>query len=315
VTYYTCVIVNPASQNGATGKYWPELRSALDRVLGRWDHEFTLMPGDGTRLARQAVEQGYEMIVAVGGDGTMNEVATGLFDAQANGEDPRLIRDDLIIAAVRSGTGGDFARLFKLPYRVPACVAHLAGENTTACDLGWVQYRDHNGDQRGRAFLNIASFGLSGLVVDKVNQSSKMLGGKISFISGTIKGLLKYRRQGVHVLVDGEQFIKEEMVTVAVANGQFFGGGMHIAPEASIDDGLFDVVTQLRAGPREIIRTHELYQGRAIDWPSVRSTRGARIEAFPLDPKEKVLLDVDGEQPGGLPAVFQVFNGAVRWKR
>ena len=314
MSYYTYVIVNPASQNGATGRYWPELRQALDRVLDRWDHEFTLAPGDGTRLASEAARQGYEMIVSVGGDGSMNEVVTGLFEANEDGSEPKLIRDDLVLGGVRAGTGGDFARLHGLSHKIPKCVQHLSGKNTVPCDLGWIEFCDHSQEKRGRAFLNIASFGLSGMVVDKVNHTSKALGGTVSFVAGTFRSLAAYRPQGVRVTIDGEDFLRQELVTVAIANGQYFGGGMHFAPNAEIDDGLFDVVGLLRSGPREILRTHELYQGRAINWPSVRSNRGALIEAFPLDPQEKVLLDVDGEQPGTLPAAFRVFKHAVRWK-
>lgn len=315
MSFYTCVIVNPASQNGATGKYWPELKSALDRVLGQWDYEFTRDVGDGVRLGRQAAEKDYEMIVAVGGDGTMNEVVSGLFDCSPEGKEPQLIRDDLILGGVRAGTGGDFARLFKLPHRLPASVAHLGGDSTSACDLGWVEYLDHSGAPGGRAFINIASFGLSGLVVDKVNKSTKAFGGRASFFAGTLRALAGYRPTEVRIEVDGDVFIRESMMTTAVANGQFFGGGMHIAPEAKIDDGLFDLVTQLRTGPREILRMRDLYAGRAHLWPSVRCTRGAMVEAFPMNPVDRVLLDVDGEQPGILPAVFRMFKGAVRWKR
>ena len=315
MSFYTCVIINPASQNGATGKYWPELRAALDRVLDRWDHEFTLEPGDGVRLATQAAERDYEMIVAVGGDGTMNEVVTGLFRCEEDGKEPRLIRDDLVLGGVRAGTGGDFARLFELSHRLPDSVAHLSGDQTQACDLAWVEYVDHSGKPAGRAFVNIASFGLSGLVVDKVNKSTKAFGGRASFFAGTLRALARYKPMPVNIMVDGQNFLKENMMTTAVANGQFFGGGMHIAPEAQTDDGIFDVVTQLRNGPKEILNVGDLYAGRAHLWPSVRTTRGSVIEAFPINPQDRVLLDVDGEQPGTLPAVFRMFKHAVRWKR
>ena len=314
MSYYACVIVNPASANGATGRDWPEIRSALDRVLDRWDNQFTLAPGDATRLARQAVEDGYEMIVSIGGDGTMNEVVTGLFDASAEGAEPQLLRDDVIIAPVRAGTGGDFARYLGLPHSFPDSVAHLAGDKTRPCDLGWITFTTHDGTQAGRAFANIASFGLSGMVDDKVNKTTKALGGKASFLIGTLRALASYNDQGVRVVVDGESFIDETMVTLAVANGQFFGGGMHFAPKAAIDDGLFDVVVQLRTGIKEILSIGDLYSGKLIDWKSVRHTRAKIVEAFASNPDDHVLVDVDGEQPGRLPAVFRMFESAVRLK-
>ena len=314
MSYLTFVIVNPASQSGATGKYWPELKQALDRVLTNWDFAFTKAPGDATVLSRKAVLEDYEMIVSVGGDGTMNEVVNGLFESDEDGSNPRLLRDDIIIGAVRSGTGGDFARLFDLPGRVPDSVSHLAGKNTRPCDLGWVEYINHKGKPAGQAFLNIASFGLSGVVADKINTGSKALGGRISFYVNTLRALVSYRREHVRVSVDDNVFIDEPLVTVAIANGQFFGGGMHMAPNAQIDDGDFDVVAQVRAGAKEVLRTSDLYAGRAIHWQSVRSCRGKVIQAIPFREAASVLLDVDGEQPGRLPARFSNFHEAIRLK-
>ena len=107
MSFYTCVIVNPASANGATGRLWPEMRAALDRVLERWDNQFTLGPGDATRLARKALDDGYEMIVSVGGDGTMNEVVTGLFADGEVAPDGKLLKENVVLGSVRQGTGWD----------------------------------------------------------------------------------------------------------------------------------------------------------------------------------------------------------------
>lgn len=309
----TLVIVNPVGGHGRAGRHWPELRAALDRVLDRWDNQFTLGPKDATRIAAQAVEEGYEMIVAVGGDGTMNEIVDGLVSVGPDGA-PRLRRPGMIVSPVRLGTGGDFARLLGLAAHLPEAVAHLAGESASAVDLGFLSFVGTDGAPMHRAFLNIASFGLSGVVDDKVNKSSKALGGRMSFLLGLSRSLLSYRPQPVRITVDEAPFYEGPMVTAACANGQFFGGGMHFAPEARIDDGLFDVVVQTRSGLREVSSIADLYQGRILSWPSVVHTRGKVVEAAPLS-HEPVLLDVDGEQPGRLPARFTLLPGALRLKR
>ena len=308
------VIVNPAAANGATRRRWPELKIALSRVLSSWKVEFTTAPGHATELARKAVQDGYEMVVCVGGDGTMNEIVTGLFEASSEGISDQLIRPDVIVAPVRQGTGGDFARHIGLPGRLPAAVEHLTGSAARACDLGLIEFVDADGKPRRRAFLNIASLGMSGLVDEKVNRSTKVLGGKMSFLVGLGQALMTYRPQRVRLTVDGVPFYEDTMVTAAVANGQFFGGGMHFAPKAEIDDGLFDVVVQIQSGLKEVLSISDLYSGRIIDWPSVRTTRGRVVEAHPVDPDEAVLLDVDGEQPGCLPATFRVLAQAIRLK-
>jgi YegS/Rv2252/BmrU family lipid kinase len=315
MSLYACVIVNPQSANGATGRRWPELRAALDRVLDRWDHHFTLEPRDATRIAREAVREGYELLVSVGGDGTASEVVTGLFEEDpTRGISDRLIRDDVTLGVVRQGTGGDFARMLGLSGKLPESVAHLAGDRTRPADLGWVERTDPDGVRRASAFLNIASFGLSGLVDEKVNSTSKALGGRISFLLGAGRALLGYRPTPVRIKVDGRTLHEGPVVLCAVANGQYFGGGMRIARDAQPDDGLLDVVAQLKAGPSEVLSIGDLYSGNIVDWASVRHTRGVEVEAEALEPGARVLLDVDGEQLGTLPARFRLFPGALRLK-
>jgi YegS/Rv2252/BmrU family lipid kinase len=314
MSYHAMVIVNPASANGSTGRRWPEIRAALDKVLERWDNEFTTGPGDATRLVRDAVRNGYEMLVVIGGDGTNSEAVDGLFEPSDEGISDRLIKPDVLLAPVRAGTGGDFARYLGLPNRLPECVRHLTGPQTRRCDLGLLEFNDHDGKKRRTAFLNIASFGLSGVVDDKVNHSSKALGGTASFILGLSRALISYKPEAVRIRVDGETFYEGRIVTCAVANGQYFGGGMRFAKDAEIDDGLFDVVVQTKTGLKEILSVGDLYSGRMSDWASVRRTRGKIVEAGTIEDSAKGLLDVDGEQPGRLPAKFTIVPSGARIK-
>jgi YegS/Rv2252/BmrU family lipid kinase len=312
---YACVIVNPASANGATGRRWPQIRAALDRTLDRWDNQFTLAPGDATHLARSAVQDGYEMIVSIGGDGTMSEVVTGLFKEDGSGGiTGELLRKDVILASVRQGTGGDFARYLGLSGNLPDSVAHLGGDRTRSADLGLIEYIAHDGKKKRTAFLNIASFGLSGVVDEKVNTTSKALGGKVSFLVGLGRAFVAYRPQAVKITVDGTPFHEGPMITCAVANGQYFGGGMRFAPKAEIDDGMFDVVAQLRSGLKEVVSIGDLYSGKVADWASVRYTKGRVVRAEPMKADDRVLLDIDGEQLGRLPAEMQMVPSAVRLK-
>ncbi|HJL42883.1 MAG TPA: diacylglycerol kinase family lipid kinase [Myxococcales bacterium LLY-WYZ-16_1] len=309
----TFVIVNPLSGGGRTGRRWPQLRRALDPLLDTWDHAFTLGPQDATRLARQAVEQGYEQVVAVGGDGTQHEVVNGLFRVE---EDPKTppepLRPDLVFVPVRFGTGGDFARHLGLPARLPAAVQHIESGRTRPVDLGVVAFVDRTGAPRRQIFVNVASFGLSGLVDQKVNASTKRLGG-LSFLSATFRALAEFRPVRTQIRVDGQPFYEGRVVTAAAANGTTYGGGMRVAPRACIDDGLLDLVVQTRAGLYETARVRQLYDGRSAEWPSVRIGRGRVIEAETLS-RQPVLLDVDGEALGVLPARFEVLPGSLRLK-
>lgn len=315
---YTLVIVNPASANGATGRRWPELRRALDRVLSRWDNQFTVEAGDATRLARQGILEGYDMIVAVGGDGTLSEVTSGFFRTSESTEyedvTREVLREDMILAPVRAGTGGDFARSLELPHRLPEAVRHLERGIDAPCDVGVVTYTRHDARVATRAFINIASFGLSGLVDQKVNTTSKALGGTASFLVGLSRALVSYRPREVRVRVDGQDFYEGPIVTGAIANGQYFGGGMRFAPSAAPDDGQFEVIIQTRTGFREMVRVRDLYSGKVADWAVVRHCQGQTVEIEPLE-DVPVLWDIDGEQPGCLPGRVEMVPGAIRVRR
>jgi YegS/Rv2252/BmrU family lipid kinase len=314
MSFYTCVIVNPKSANGATGRRWPELRAAIDRVLDRWDHQFTLGPGDATKLTRNAIKEGYEMIAVVGGDGTMNEAIHGIFEEDEQlGLSDRLIRPGVVFAPVRQGTGGDFARYLGLSGKLPEAVHHLSGDRTRNADVGLAEVTSLTGQRQRRAFLNILSFGLSGVVVDKVNASTKVFGGTVSFATGLARALVAYKHQPVRITVDGKVLHEGPFVTCAIANGQYFGGGMRFAPMAEIDDGKFEAIVQLKDGLKEKLKIADLYSGKIADWDSVRHASGTVIEAEPLGP-EPVLIDLDGEQPGQLPAHIRLIPGAIRVK-
>ncbi len=313
MSFFTKVIVNPASGNGATQKRWPELRSAFDEVLGSWDDVFTQRTKHAVELARAAVQADYEMLVAVGGDGTTSEIVTGLFEQDALGISEKLIRPGVVLGPVRAGTGGDFARARGLTHKLPGAVSHLAGDSTQPCDLGLLDYTTHEGLPARTAFLNITSFGLSGMVDQKVNGSSKAFGGTASFLIGLGKALAAYRPAKVRIKVDDKEFYCGELVTCAVANSQYFGGGMQFAPNAKIDDGEFDVVVQTATGLREYLSIRDVYTGKMQDWATVRNTRGRVIEALP-DQDEPVLLDVDGEPLGRLPARLTIVPNAIRLK-
>lgn len=307
----TLVIVNPMSGGGATGRRWPQLRRALDARLQDWDNAFTLAPHDATRMAREAAMDGYAEVVVVGGDGTLHEAVNGLFEEDEEGlvtESP--LNPGIVFTPIRFGTGGDFARHLGLSAQLPQAVDHVGAGRVTTVDVGLIGFRDHEGRGRRRIFLNIASFGLSGLVDAKVNASSKRLKG-LSFLSATLRALAEYRPLAVQIGLDGDSFYRGPVVTAAVANGTTFGGGMKFARDARIDDGRLDLVVQTRAGTYEKLRVHQLYDGKLADWPSVHHGRGTVVTAGPLG-DEPVLLDVDGEQVGVLPARFTVVPEVLR---
>lgn len=305
------VIVNPRSQNGALGKRWPDAAKVIRREFGPFETLTTSGPGDATRLAREALRGGADLVVAVGGDGTIHEVANGFFDDQE-----RPIRPGAALGLLPFGTGGDFRKTVKVPRELDAAARVLKRGVRRTIDIGCLHYCEggRGGPRARRMFINIASFGIGGLVDRIVNSSSKLFGGKISFFLGTARAAMQYRNRPVRMVFDGDedQHLTATINNVAVANGQFFGGGMHIAPRAELDDGRFDVVILGDLTTMDFLASgHRVYRGTHLELPKVSFRQAARVDATPVDPDDEVLLDVDGEAPGALPATFTLLPRAL----
>jgi YegS/Rv2252/BmrU family lipid kinase len=262
--------------------------------------------GEATTLVRRAIQSGATSIIAVGGDGTINEAINGLCD----GEQPPSV--ELTFGFITFGTGGDFRRSFDLPKDVSAAIERLKHGNVRTIDLGRLQYTSATGANGQRWFNNIASFGFSGEVVRAVNAArfSKLLGGKFSFFWNSFWELRKYTGCKVDLTIDGNT-ISDDICVAAICNGRFFGGGMMMAPDAALSDGQFDVVVIKQHPPITIFDMRLLYSGSHLSHPNVSVMRGKKIEAKPLS-NAPVYLDVEGEAPGSLPASFEIVPAALR---
>lgn len=302
--FKTYVVVNPNSSNGRTGKIWPALRDAIGRTLGPFEHGFTAHPGHGAEIAAHAAAHGFEMVVSLGGDGTHNEVANGLLSV------PRASRP--VLAVVTSGTGGDFRRTFGFDKGPAAGIAKLAGRKIRRIDAGRFSYLDHEGRTAQWHFVNILSFGISGLVDHVVNTSSKALGGKVSFFLATVRALTAFRQQTVAISLDGGPYREIAIHNLAIANGRFFGGGMMVAPQAEPDDGQLDVVSfEDMSTARFLSLAGSIYKGAHLTRPNVKFARAAAVS---VKSDQRVLIDVDGEQKGTLPLEVEVLPGELELK-
>jgi YegS/Rv2252/BmrU family lipid kinase len=299
------VIVNPKAGAGVAGRRVPLIAHALSNHGIDHDIAETRGPGDATTLARRAREDGVPVIAVVGGDGTLNEVVQAYVDEQgAPVAGPE-------IALIPAGTGGDFRRALGVPKDPDAAVRKLVAGSPQRVDLGVVDLTGDDGRPVRRAFVNIASFGVSGKIDRLVNRTPKWMGGRLAFAIGSARAMSTYRNAKVRVKVDGKDWFEGRIVVVAVAIGRYFGGGMHIAPESVLGDGLFDVVAVGDMSFLEsLVVSPSLYQGKHLGAKRVTSTRGALVEAFPLG-DEPVYIDTDGEAPGRLPLSVRVLPGAL----
>jgi YegS/Rv2252/BmrU family lipid kinase len=295
------------SQGGALGRRWPELSREIRRQLGSFEELRTEGPGDATRLTREAIDGGADRVVAIGGDGTINEVANGFF---RNGKP---IETECALGILPFGSGGDFRKTIHVPKDLSVAADRLAKGTTRRIDVGRLDYTSHDGENESRMFINIASFGISGLVDQYVNESSKRLGGTVSFLLASVRAGVSYQNKRVRLTFDGdeESTIETTVQTVAVANGRYFGGGMYIAPEAELDDGLFDVVAMGDFSFRDLLlHGHRVYSGTHLTHDKVSHRRATVVRAEAVHGDE-ILLDCDGETPGRLPATFTILPKAL----
>lgn len=305
------LIVNPRSGGGRTGRMFEPMRGPIERHLGPIDVAFTERPRHAVDIAREAALAGREIVVAVGGDGSVHEVASGLAAAREQGA------HGARLGIIGQGTGGDFRRTLGLEHRLDRYCAAIAGGKTRAIDMGKFTYADADRGTANAYFVNILSVGMGGLVDRYVADASRALGGTAAYFVASLRGLVESAvgRLACTIELRGERR-EEEIATrsMAVCNGRFFGSGMMVAPMAEPDDGVFEVV-DLGGESRLAFATlsSKIYSGKHLQSASVRHFRCDRIEMRLLDERiaDRFLLDVDGEPLGGLPVAIELVRGAI----
>ena len=296
------VVLNPASAGGRTLRRWPATTRALRSAGVTFEVHRTAGPGDATDAVRTAIRHGCRTIVAVGGDGTLNEVVNGFFDA---GGAP--IGGDAILALLPSGTGGDFRRAVGIPSDIDAAARLIAIGSVRHIDAGRIEFG--NGDRR--FFINIADCGMGGEVAAKVNRRTAKRGtrGSALFLGTSLVTLLRYTSRTARIEIDG-MLIERDVRSVVIANGRYFGGGMHVAPNAVLDDGQFDVIIIGETGrARALTGIPSLYRGRHLNRREVEVYRARTVRV--ACEGEPMLFDVEGEQVGATPATLTCLPDAI----
>jgi YegS/Rv2252/BmrU family lipid kinase len=294
----TVFLVNPASAGGSTGRRWPEIahRAAARGLVG--DALISQEPGDLARLAEEAVRDGARLAVVVGGDGSVNEVVNGIAEAES-----------VELAVIPRGTGWDFVRTFDIPRDLDGAIDVALEGDLREIDLGVASFRTWAGEDARAYFANVASGGISGAIAKRANESSKALGGRISYYWSTFAVFFGWQTGEVTVAVDGD-VRHGRMIDVMIANGRFLGGGMMMCPEAEPDDGLFDVLLIGDVTKRDLLFVlPKTYKGKHLPHPRLEALRG---QVVTLDAPEPLPIELDGEQPGTTPARFEVIPKALR---
>jgi diacylglycerol kinase (ATP) len=299
-------VVNPASGAGKAGRQWAQVETWLPSAGIPYETALTTRPNEATEITERAVRESRPVVVAVGGDGTLNEVVNGFFHNGAP------IPTTSKLAMVPLGTGGDFRRTLQIPVDPRAAIDVLRTGITRRLDAGCVTYQAEDGSTAVRHFINIADAGLGGEVVQTVGNGTKRFG-SMAYTLGGLRALVGFKNKPMTVDIDQVTHQLPKAQQVVIANCQFFGGGMQMAPTASPTDGVFDVILIKNAGKIETMRgMNDFRAGKHLDQtnPKIELLYGKRISITSPVP---VRIDVDGEAVGFLPALFEMQPGSIEF--
>lgn len=293
------LIVNPAAGAGRTRKKWPQIMERLKSIGLRFEHDFTEAPRHAVELAKSAVKQGYETVVSVGGDGTINEVVNGLYNSGN--------LEDVSLGIISTGTGSDYIRTIGIPRHPQDACQRLLNSKKILVDIGEVEYRN-SGQTEKRLFVNFAGLGFDAEVVQATTQRFKTLGGLPAYLLGLLTTFLCYRNREITLKVDGE-VVSKKVCTVVMSNGKYGGGSMFIAPDADLTDGYFDVVTIDDISKPDLLWSlPRVYKGTHLTHPKVTMRQGQEIE---IESAKRLLVQADGELLGETPARFRVIPSTL----
>ena len=294
-------VVNPAAGHGRGRARWEKARALAAGLWPAHEVRVTRRPGHGRELAREAVSSGAELVVAVGGDGTLGEVVDGYLAAPARGS--------AAIATFPAGSGCDFARHMGVPREPEEWAAAMAAARRRRIDAASASFRTRDGTPRSRHFLSVAALGLAGDVAAGVERRGKPLGGTLTYLLEGLRAIAGARARRMTLVVDGREEAPADYHLVAAANTGTMGGGMRLAPGADARDGLLDVLTVGALSRAELLRlVPSIYAGGHVGAPGVVLRRARRLE---VRSDEALPLNVDGDLDGAAPAVFEVLPKAV----
>ena len=292
------ILVNPKAGAGRAAEKGRQLQKLLGAEL-----KTSQSSNDLEKLARQARYDAVDVVVAVGGDGTISQCTSGLVL-----EKGKLATNQTRLALVPAGTGGDFRRSYSIDHSLDAVATRIEAGTTRKIDVGLL--RAGAASERCSTFVNVLSFGLGGLTDRFVEGGPKWLGGRAAFFLAALRANAVYAPAPIELALDEVVVETAPYSNVAVCNGQFFGGGMQIAPMADPHDGYFDVVTMELSKLKTLSLAARIYQGTHLEIPGVRHFRCKTVRARATRAAQ-ILIDSDGEQLGSLPLCAELLPAAL----
>ena len=332
----TAIVVNPNSASGVTGKNWDNLHLMIKRLFGdNCEIAFTEKSGDGTNLTRNFIKKGYKKIVAIGGDGTINEVANGFFEedirihgggsSEYNNKDNdsfltqavfKPINSAAVMAVFPCGTRNVLVKSLDLPADFAECCLNFETYKLQKVDVISVKATniENHSKTAMRIYLNAAEIGIGAEVIDKAKKVRSVVNNRlISTVTGLVTTVPTYESSLCEISIDdGHESILTKMTMGIVANGKFLGGGFKAAPEANVLDGLLDVVILKESSSLEMIENFlNIKDGNYTNEGDVFYRQAKKVSIKSKEENRDITVTIDGEPIGILPATFEVLQNAL----
>ncbi len=303
----THFILNPAAGGGRAGKLMPKLIPEIEKKYGT-DYVLHVTGGtsDATRIAMSAADAGAGLIVAAGGDGTINEVLNGLFRDRAP------INPDCELGIIDFGTGRGLAQTLDLPSSHREQLNIIFRSQGFPVDVGLVTFADKTGSLCERLFISECQLGIGSSVACQVNSVHKLFGGKIAFGLSALIQIFLYRANRVTLQIDEEYPDTEELIGLVIGNGTYCAGGMKLTPGAKPDDGYLDILSiRDMSIPQRILNFPKIYSGNHIfsEHFAIRQNKTIRINSA-----ENLMIEADGELLGTLPCQIEIIPSIIKVK-
>jgi diacylglycerol kinase (ATP) len=300
------VIANGKYQKGFSSGRWSKAVMRLREIFGNAvEIQYTSQRGDGARLAREALLAGAGWLAAAGGDGTIHEVVNGYFDAGRN------IQPRSSLSFLPCGVGNDWIRTLGLPADLPEAIEILKRAKVHHVDVGYARFQSLSQKTEEKVFINIAEAGMGAKVVESMEQGVRLVRTPLSYMLYAITATFSYSPRRLQLLLDGRTAIATEpLLSLIAANGRFFGAGINCAPMARSDDGLLEVISVGNFRKREVVLNFPSFvKGTYLDMAKVKHYS---VKSVDLSSSEEVLLELDGELVGSLPASISILPQALQ---
>ncbi len=313
------LVVNPRAGRGLFKKSWENtVLPQIKKHLTNFSYAFTAAKGDGTRLTREALESGYNLIVSMGGDGTLNEVVNGFFEVKSIGDGKQAclvnaINPNAQLGILPFGSGGDFIRSLHFARDYKKCLAAFDTKKTLVSDVVLAQFDNKNISPR--LFVNIADVGLVAAIMKRVNSKNRKIPSVVRYVTGTFQGFRDHKPVRVRLNLDARGATVVNLNNLLIANGEYFGSGMRPAPGAKIDDGLLDVVvlkdTKLKTF---VTRFPMIYLRKKYGLAGITDRYQAKVvRVEPVD-QSPLETEMDGETYGTGAVTFTLIPKAIKIK-